>query len=75
MDLAQLATEVGAAATFGVGAFILLRVVLRETAAERAKWLEFLQNNQDRNLHAIKGLEQALIELRHAIRDQRNPPP
>ena len=75
MDLAQLATEVGAAATFGVGAFILLRVVLRESAAERAKWLEFLQNNQDRNLHAIKGLEQALIELRHAIREQRNPPP
>ena len=74
MDLAQLATEVGAAATFGVGAFILLRVVLRESAAERAKWLEFLQRNQDRNLHAIKGLEQALIELRHAIRDNQRPP-
>lgn len=75
MDLAQLATEVGAAATFGVASFVLLRVVLRETSAERAEWLKFLQNNQDRNLQAIKGLEQALIELRHAIREGRNPQP
>jgi hypothetical protein len=74
MDLAQLATEVGAAATFGVGAFILLRVVLRETAAERAEWLKFMSSSQERNLDAIKGLEQALIELRHAIRDNQRPP-
>ena len=64
--------DIGAAASFGIASFMLLRNVLREGVEERKEWMRFLQNNSDRNLSAIKHLEEALTELRLVLKERNN---
>lgn len=66
-DLAAALGDVGGALAFGISAFALLRVTMRDTARERAAWLKYLKDNSERNLTAIHGLEKALTELRSTI--------
>jgi hypothetical protein len=71
-DLASLVGDIGGALAFGISSFTLLRVTLKDTARERARWLKFLSDNSDRNLRAIYGLEKALNDLNHTLERQRN---
>ena len=71
-DLASLVGDVGGALAFGISSFTLLRVTLKDTARERARWLKFLSDNSDRNLRAIYGLEKALNDLNNTLEKQRH---
>jgi hypothetical protein len=71
-SLANLIADIGSAASFGIASFMLLRNVLKEGQEERKEWMRFLQNNSDRNLNAIKHLEEALTELRLVLRERNN---
>ena len=71
-SLANLIADIGSAASFGIASFMLLRSVLKEGLEERKEWMRFLQNNSDRNLNAIKHLEEALTELRLVLRERNN---
>lgn len=69
-DLATILGDVGGALAFGISAFVLLRNVLKESADERGRWLQYLSDNSDRNLRAIYGLEKALTELTNYLKEQ-----
>jgi hypothetical protein len=71
-DLASLVGDVGGALAFGISAFTLLRVTLKDTARERARWLKFMQESNDRNLRAQYGLEKALNDLTNTLEKQRH---
>ena len=71
-DLASLVGDVGGALAFGISSFALLRVTLKDTARERARWLKYMQENSDRNLRAQYGLEKALNDLTNTLEKQRN---